>query len=197
MAGPCMGEVWNRIIQERQKTLIARYAALNFIENKDTFILEGGTTVTLMSQFLDNFRELTIITNGLYTATETANLVPYHTVICTGGILRERARTFVGPLAENTFKHFHPRTAFLSATGWTPELGFTDPNLLETAVKRAMLASAQRIVVLLDSSKFGTRSLITSIQTNEVHVVITDSQADRIAVETMRAKGLDVRIVTE
>ncbi len=126
-----------------EKSRLARYAAETLINNGDIIILEGGTTVTAMAPHLTSKRDLTVVTNGLYTSTELGRLLPSNTVICTGGILRQVSSTFVGPVTERFFQEFYANKLFLSGTGLTLETGLTDPNMLETQVKKAMIASAQ------------------------------------------------------
>jgi DeoR/GlpR family transcriptional regulator of sugar metabolism len=88
-----------------------------------------------------------------------ARLTPAVSVYCCGGMLRPVAYTFVGPQAEEYFRTVNAATCFLSATGLTLAEGITDVSLLEIQVKRVMAASADRVIFLLDSSKFGVRSL--------------------------------------
>lgn len=47
-------------------------------------------------------------------------------------------------LRANEKGRFHVNKLFLSATGLRLEAGVTEPNMLETQVKRAMIASASR-----------------------------------------------------
>ncbi|MCS6825027.1 MAG: hypothetical protein NZ553_00285, partial [Caldilinea sp.] len=93
------------------------------------------------------------------------------------------------------FRHVHATTCFLSATGLTPTDGITDVNPLEIQVKRAMAASAQRIVLLMDSTKFGVRSLQRIVPLEEVDVLITDDAAPAADVEALRAMGIDVHVI--
>lgn len=181
-------------INSGNKTTIARYAAEHLINDGDILILEGGTTITALAHYLPARQNLTVVTNGLYTAIELRHLLPHATVICTGGILRDVSFTFVGPLVERFFQEFHADTLFLSATGMTLEAGFTDPNMLESQVKKAMVGAARRIVVLLDSSKFGVRSLTRVLQPGDVDLLITDAGAPPEIVAALRARGVEVCI---
>lgn len=177
-----------------QKLGIAQYAVDALVDDGDIILLEGGSTATAMARRLTDRKDLTIVTNGLHTMNELQHLLSHHEVICCGGILREDSHTFVGPMAEHFFGEFHARTVFLSASGWTEKVGFTNPNMLETQVKKAMCASAIRVVMLLDASKFGLRSLSTILPTSAVDVLVTDEEAPSSALQTLRDQGVDVRI---
>ena len=159
--------------------------------------MEGGTTVTAMVEYLRDKQDLTVVTNGLYISNELQRLLsPNTNIICAGGILRPGSSTFVGPVAERFFREFHANKLFLSATGLTLEAGVTDPHMLETQVKKAMIASASKVIMLLNSSKFGVRSLMTVMNLDEIDVLITDEDSPTEMVEEITARGVDVRIAS-
>jgi DeoR/GlpR family transcriptional regulator of sugar metabolism len=181
-----------RQVNQSLKENIARYAANHFVHDGENLILEAGTTVVAMVKHLRQ-ANLTLVTNGLETVNETTSLLPALTVMSCGGILREVSHTFVGPQAEDFFRGIRARTLFLGATGLTSQ-GITDPNPLEIQVKRAMAASAERVVLLLDSSKFGLRSLAPLLTLGQIHAVVTDNGATNADLEMLRTAGLEVHI---
>ena len=182
-----------RQVQKEQKESIAKYAAEKFVSNGDFVILEAGTTVAGLVKHLHH-KHLTVMTNGLETVKEAAPLLPDLTVMCCGGILREVSHTFVGPQAEQFFKDVRCKTLFLGASGLTVPGGITDPNPLEIQVKRAMAASVDRVVLLIDSSKFGQRSFSLLLPFDRIDVIVTDNGAPSGDLEKLRAMGVDVRI---
>ncbi len=178
-----------------QKEAIARYAVEHFIQDSDIIILEGGTTIEAMLPYLTRFEALTIMTNSLFTLNGLKTNAGSHTIISSGGMLRSVSFTFVGPFAEKTFQEFNAKSVFLSATGWTREVGFSDPGMLDTQVKKAMIQSAQQTIVLLDSSKFGVTSLTTFLNPFDADVLITDSGAPREGLREISERGTTVCIV--
>lgn len=177
-----------------QKARIARCAA-DMVEHGDIIILEGGTTATAMAPFLAGKEDLTVVTNGLATSEELRRHLPLGaTIICTGGILRPESATFVGPLTEGFFHQFHARRLFISASGLTVQDGLTDPKMLEIEVKRAMIAAADEVIALVDSSKFGVRSLMKVADFGELRALVTDEQAPAAALEALRGRGLRVQV---
>ena len=179
----------------QQKRAIARYAASTCVSDADILILEGGTTATAMVPYLVDYLDLTVVTNGLDTTNELHRLMhPGTTIICAGGILRPEASTFVGPVAERFFREFHANRVFLSATGLTLRAGVTDPSMLETEVKRAMFSSASEVVMLLDSSKFGVKSLMTVLDLEQIDILVTDENCPEEMAEGLRERDVDLRI---
>jgi DeoR/GlpR family transcriptional regulator of sugar metabolism len=179
-----------------QKEAIARYAARELVRDGDSIILEGSTTATRMVPFLGERQRLTVMTNSLFTARELgAGMAHSTTILCAGGILRPESSTFVGPITERFFRDLHVNRLFLSATGLTLREGITDPQMLETQVKRAMIESANEVILLIDSTKFGKRSLTRVLDFSEVTLLITDDGVPGDVVQILRDRGVQVVVV--
>lgn len=182
-----------RPVNQDQKERIARYAATHFVDEGDVLTLEAGTTVAAMIKHLAG-RKLTVLTNGLEVVNEAATLMPEISVLCSGGILREVSHTFVGPHAEEFFKTVQTKTFFLGATGLAWPEGISDPNVFEIQVKKAMAERAERVVLLIDSSKFGRRSLYPSIALSQVSALVTDAAAPKELLEQLSQLGVAIHI---
>jgi DeoR/GlpR family transcriptional regulator of sugar metabolism len=184
-----------QVVNAALKAQIARYAAERFVRDGQILLLEGGTTVTAMVPHLRSRRELTVVTNGLFTTNELSRLLPGSTALCTGGVLRDVSFTFVGPTAEAFFDSFHGNVVFASASGLTLEHGFTDPSPIETAVHRRMNAAADRSIALIDSSKFGVTSLVQVAPPDGFDIVVTDAGAPPEIVAGLRELGVEVHVI--
>jgi len=177
-----------------EKERIAHYAASVFVKDGDIIILEGGTTAAYMVPQLRSSR-VTILTNGVNSIMKAMPHLQFLTVMCCGGIMRDISHTFVGPQAEAFFSGFHADRLFLGGTGFTLENGFTDPHPLEIQVKRAMAKAVDEVIVLLDSSKIGCKSLMPIIPIEEIDIFITDRGAPVEFLNQLREIGIDVRVV--
>jgi DeoR/GlpR family transcriptional regulator of sugar metabolism len=185
-----------RRLHNEQKKDIAQYAARGFVKEGEIIILEGGTTVASMVKYLDQ-PNLTILTNALDVLVRSSNLIPRYNVMCCGGMLREKSHTMVGPQAETFFANFHANKFFLGGTGINPIDGVTDPNPLEIQVKRAMHSCAEQTILLLDSSKFGVRSLAPIIPLQEIDALVTDICAPQAMLDELAASGMQIYITEE
>lgn len=179
----------NRTAKER----IARYACQHYVRDNQIIIMEAGTTVMAMCKYLTQ-SNLTVITNGLGTLKELSTQIPTLQVLSCGGMLRDVGLTFVGPQAEQFFHNVRAHTLFLGATGITIDDGICDPNILEIQIKQAMAASAQQIVLLLDHSKFGVRSLKNILPISRIDVLITDEPVPEDYQEWLASEGVTLRI---
>ena len=181
-------------LQRHEKEAIAAYAARTFVRPRDLVFLEAGTTITAMVRHLAPLAP-TVVTNGLAVINMAAKYVPQLTVMACGGMLRERSLTFVGPHAEAFFADVHAHTLFVSGTGLTLPEGLTDPNPLEVQVKRAMAEHAHQVVLLVDSSKLGVRSLVSVLPLDRIDHLVTDEGADDALLAAIGAKGPKVHRV--
>lgn len=182
-----------REVNRERKQAIARYAAEHFVGDDDILLIEAGTTVTSLVRYLPDTLAA-LLANGLDALNEARRLVPSVPVFGCGGMLRSPSFTFVGPEAEAFFRSISATTFFLSATGLTLRDGVTDPNPLEIQVKRAMAASAQRTVLLLDSSKFGQSSLREVLPLERIDALVTDGAAPAATLRELSDRGVDVHV---
>jgi DeoR/GlpR family transcriptional regulator of sugar metabolism len=177
------------------KVTIGRYASTHLVEDGDYITIEAGSTASNMIQFLHQ-GNLTILTNGLLASIQAAPNVNNLTLICSGGVLIETG-AFIGPQTEDFFSKFRVKKVFFGAQGLTLSDGFTDPTPLYTRLKNAMRLNADKAIMLLDSSKFGIRSLVQVMTLEEVDTIVTDAGAPPEIVAGLRSRGIDIRIADE
>jgi len=178
----------------REKRIIAKFAAKNYVNNSDIIFLDGGSTVLEMIPHLKQ-NDLTILSNGLNTLLLASKFLPHLNVIGCGGILRQTSFTFVGPEAEEFFGRYKVDTAFISGTGVTIEDGIMDPHPLEMEVKKIMCKNAKKVIALIDSSKFKKRSLSSCVKIEEIHSLITDKKVSEKIVEAIKSKKVNVTVL--
>lgn len=176
---------------QEAKHRIARAAAAWIPRERHAVALSGGTTTAGVARELASHVDLTIITNSL----SIASLVSAHPrlkVVMTGGILRPQSLELVGVLAEGTFNAINVGTAILGADGVSAGAGITTHDETEARTNHAMVAKAQRTIVVADGSKVGHAALAQMASPAEVDVLITDDSADPEELERLRAAGIEV-----
>ena len=83
--------------------------------------------------------------------------------------------------------------ALVGTNGISMERGLTTPDQPEAAVKRAMLISAKRKVILADHTKFGDDHFAQFGSISDIDVVITDKGVDQNFV--LELESLDIKVV--
>lgn len=183
---PSLVEKESTMVEE--KKAIGAYAA-SLIEEGDTVVIDAGTTTIHIVRNLQ-INKGKIVTNFLKAALE----IPYKPdieVLLTGGTLRFSTQALVGPVAENFLEHIKVDKAFVGTNGITLD-GFSTPNVLEAATKRAMVKCAEKVFVVSDSTKFGKESFVRFADIDEVDCIITDWNLPDEEVERYQESGLDV-----
>ena len=179
-------------IRHKEKDRIAQCAE-SMINRGDVIILDSGSTTTQLARHIKFKKGIIVITNAVNIATELA--ASDLEIILTGGILREKSFSLVGPLAENTLQSVTADKLFLGVDGIDFKFGLTTPNLLEAKVNHMMMDVSKEVILLADSTKFGMRSVGVISQINEIDKIVTDSGVSEEDVKRMDNLGIEVIIV--
>ncbi|CAX60121.1 glucitol operon DNA-binding transcriptional repressor SrlR [Erwinia billingiae] len=179
---------------EKKKRIAGRAAA--FISEGDSLIFDAGSTVLQMVPHLARFNNITIMTNSLSIVNELVELNNDQVILMPGGTFRKTSASFHGSLAESAFSKFSFDTLFIGADGVDLTAGVTTFNEV-FAVSQAMCQAAKKIVLLVDSSKFGRRSPNVVCSLDVVDVLITDNDIGDDILAQFREKGIEVIIAGE
>ena len=179
---------------EELKQRLAEFAVGRHCPPKGIISAHGSSSVIQMISFLHG-RRVRIHTNSLVFASLARDAGLDCLIEVSGGRLRFVSGNFVGARALAYFQETPCEVAFVGTHGISHDLAFTDPIAEEVAIKQAIIQKADKVVVLADSSKFGSGSLLVSAQPEDVDVVITDRRANPAMVESLRGKGVEVELV--
>jgi DeoR family fructose operon transcriptional repressor len=100
------------------------------------------------------------------------------TVLLTGGVLRPASLAVIGPESWSMLEGIHVQRAFIGARGASLERGFFCGNSVEAETKRRMMAVAEEKFVVVDSSKFGSSSLVPYADIADFDYLLTDKISD-------------------
>jgi DeoR family fructose operon transcriptional repressor len=177
-----------------EKDLIAK-AALGFLPQANgAVILDAGTSTSRLASMLPSDRLLTVLTNSVPIAARVAGSQTLTLHILPGRV-RPTTQAAVGEEVIAALSVMRADVAFMGTNGISLGHGLSTPDASEAAAKKAMIASAHRVVVLADSSKFGVETTVRFAALDDVDVVITDSGAPENEVAALREAGLDVVVV--
>jgi DeoR/GlpR family transcriptional regulator of sugar metabolism len=153
-----------------KKRAIALEAA-KLVSDHDTVLLDGGSTTYELAKQLVG-RPLQIVTNSLpvanlFSASDSVDLV------ILGGAIHNRTGVTHGPFTDQMLETINVQKAFLSVAG-VNEKGFYNSNLLLVETERCMMRSADRTIIVADSTKFGRSSLARMLEWNQVDTLVVD-----------------------
>ena len=120
----------------------------------DTIMIDTGSTTLAMAEALTTIDELTIITNSTSIARVISSANRSARMYLLGGSYNEDNRQTCGVIALNQLQGFHGDLAILSVGAISADAGVMDYNFDEASIASAMIAQADRVVVLADASKF-------------------------------------------
>ncbi len=174
----------------------ARIAAeiANLVADGEAVVIDGGTTATAVARALHD-RRLTVMPLSLQ-AIQALSGAPRLRLILPGGEVRHGELNITGPLAVNTIAGLRFDTAVIGCCGLSAEHGMTAHDLEDVAVKQAAIASARRVVVAADSSKFRQTAFAAVCPASRIDVLVTDAGIPKDQHDALTAAGVTVRIAS-
>ena len=178
-----------------EKIRIAEYCT-ELVSDMDDIIIGPGTTAFLAGRIMSGVadKRFRIVTNSLELAMETSRVENIRTVIIGGEVWNKLS---VGPAAGGDYLSFCHRRHLLifSVDGVHLEDGVTVFESRLVPVYRQMIAASDRVVLAVDSSKFGRTCYNHLADFEELTMVVTDHGAPKQYVEFLRSRGVEVVLV--
>ena len=159
------------------KRELARKAAA-MVKDGNTIFIDSSSTATMMVPFLENRKNLRIVTDGAQTSLQLSRLKEAQ-VFTVGGSLGGNSLSYSGPIALQNLSLFHFDYAFFSCRGVTSESGLTDTSEEEAFFRKLLIQRSDHSVLLFDHSKVGVTSFFTICPLSAVHTLITDAELPR------------------
>lgn len=177
-------------LEVERKQAIAR-AAASMVDEGEAVALDSSTTAYYLALELRAKQELVVVTNGLLIAAALAD-APGITVLVTGGMLRLHAMSLVGDLGADVLRATRISKGFLGARGLSLDRGLMDLNPDEVRIKREMADACERVIGILDGTKWHRTALLPFVATEQVDAIVTDTSAPAEEVEAWRARDIDI-----
>jgi DeoR family transcriptional regulator, fructose operon transcriptional repressor len=147
-------------------------AAAKLVEPGMTVYLDGGSTIQYCIQQIEA-RPLQVVTNSLTVANHFAADDRVELLVL-GGSHYPRTGVLVGPVTTQALGGLHADLLLFSCAGLFENEVFNS-NLVMTEVERLAIKQAARKICLLDSTKFGRKSLARICSVDELDLLITDA----------------------
>ncbi|NNE72950.1 MAG: DeoR/GlpR transcriptional regulator [Acidimicrobiales bacterium] len=177
-------------LHDSEKRRIAR-RAVQELPDTGAILIDSGSTLSRFSEAIPQDRSLRIVTNSVLNVLTLAKSDAFEVTVI-GGILRKNTLAMVDAQAVEAVAELSVDTLFISSDGFSPARGLTTPYREEAAIKKAMIRAADRVVALVDHSKFGHDHLVRFAEWSDVDVLVTTSELGAEAVAEIEATGTTV-----
>lgn len=187
-------DINTRLTINYETKLAIAIKAAELVNNGETVMLESGSTCALMADELARLKkDVTIITNSAYIAIRVRDL-PLRKVILLGGEYQKEYQGTVGPLIRKCAREFYVDKFFVGTDGFIPDAGFTCDDLMRVETMKYMADSANRMIILADSSKFEQKGVVIQSVFADIDTVCTDSGISQEALDILKKNDINVVI---
>jgi DeoR family fructose operon transcriptional repressor len=171
------------------KQQIARLA-IDLINNGDTVIFDTGTTTLELAKLLNQRHRITAVTNDFEIARvlEDMNSI---SVLMLGGEVRKNFHCTVGAAGINMLAQISVDKAFMGTNSLSIANGASTPNIQQAETKKAMIASAKKIILLCSNRKLGKDSFAHFASLDQIETLVIEQIDDNEKFE-FEERGVEV-----
>ncbi|KJG57080.1 DeoR faimly transcriptional regulator [Photobacterium kishitanii] len=172
-----------------EKERIGKLAS-TLIKENSTVYLDAGTTTLEIARELAPRSDLLVVTNDFV----IANYLMQHStteIYHTGGRIDRENQSSIGSKVADFLEGMNIDLAFVSTSSWNLK-GISTPSEPKVIVKKAIAKSAQTVVLVSDSSKYGKIGIFHALDIEEFNVVVTDENLSPAVSTELKEKGISI-----
>lgn len=176
-----------------EKVRICQFASA-LIEEGQTIFLDTGVTAREMVPFLNDKKNIRIVTNDVWLATNlSANAEIKVTV--PGGDIRRGFYTIRGSETEQFLANLYVDIAFVSIDAIDRDFGCSITNNDEVLIKQQMISHSKRSVMIADHSKFETVASWRVCPLSDISLFVTGKELDEGILASYVKQNISIQIV--
>lgn len=147
--------------------------AIKLIREGDVIFLDASSTTYFLTEYLNEFSKIKVITNGIDTLAALAakGISAYSTG---GKVSRESPSVLVGQFARNAVYGVHADVAFFSVHGINENGEIFDTNQSCNEITSCMIKCSDKVVCLCDNTKIGKSGAFKVCDVSDVNYVVCD-----------------------
>ncbi len=165
--------------------------AAGLLNDGETVLMNGGTTVLEVARALSGRRELTLITCSPAVLRETPDK-SLRGAYLLGGRWYPELEVVVGPVALPGTRGITADVLVLGAAALAAGSGVSIPLADEAEMLQSMIDAAKRRILVADSSKFGLEALARIAAFEDIDTLVTDEQPPPELLHALEQAGVDV-----
>lgn len=146
--------------------------AVKLVEKGRSLYFDSGTTLMCLARILPD-ENFTILTSGLNIALELLKRTK-PSVMTLGGQVNRNTYSVSGPGAAGLLDNFNIDLAFMAASGFSVDRGFTVANVYEGELKKKVIKRAKKVILLLDSSKIDKDLPFTFAGLEDITILVSE-----------------------
>jgi len=163
----------NKQMNAEKKNIAVK--ATSYVNSKDTIIIDTGSTIEYFARSLPEGLSMTVICFTINSLLHISKLKKAK-IIFPGGYFHENTLMFESDESLELIKKNPTNTAFISASGISLEKGVSCSNNYELSVKKEIIKSSDKKVLLVDSSKFNKVHSTLFAKLTDFDIIISDSK---------------------
>lgn len=179
-----------RAVENVEAKMNIAQKALAFLDNGRSIYLDAGSTMMYLAKLIPD-EPFSILTSGINIAmelTKKSKMTIYHT----GGQLNQNSLSSSGPTSMSMLDFINIDIAFMAASGFTLENGFTVSNFFECELKKAVMKKAKKVIMMVDSSKCNKVLAFTFGNLNDLDILISDGGFPEAVINKAHELGVKV-----
>lgn len=164
--------------------------AVKLIDTGRSIFLDSGTTVMCLAEIIPD-KSYSIITSGPNIGME---IIKKHnpSITLIGGQLSRNNISISGPNSLDFIKGINVDIAFLAASGFSLESGFTCGDFNECELKKHIINKARKVIMLMDLSKIDKNLPFTFATLKDIDVLITENQPAEEIIKVAEENGVKI-----
>ena len=156
----------------KQKEAIGRAAAALCVAGEGVMIDGGSTTLQICPNLAG--LNLQVLTNSLHIVSALIGQSGTRVLVPSGAVFPEQ-NIILSVFGDDGMPRFHAPKLFMGAASIGPQ-GLMQADVVLVAAERRLIARAEEVIVLVDSSKFNAASGNVVCELNEIDTIITDAR---------------------
>lgn len=171
------------------KNKIARLA-LKFIEPRRSVYIDAGSTGMFLARSLPDLN-FSVVTSGINVAMEISKRYK-PSVTMLGGLINRNNLAASGNQSGQIISQLNIDTALIVGSAFSLKNGFTVGNYEEGVLKKSIISKAEKVIMLIDSSKFVKTMPFTFAHMEDVDILITDKRPSEEVMELAQKSQIKV-----
>jgi len=163
---------------------------INFIKEGSTIVADSSSTVLEALKLMKNRADVTVVSNSISMFQELSE--SRLNFISTGGNVNSKSLSFQGATTKDAIRKYNVDIALVGCKGMYFDRGISDLNEAEVEIKRTMINQANKVILLVDHTKYDKSSLVKLFDYEDIDYIITDKEPRNEWMRLLRSRNIEV-----